>query len=51
MEMRGDADLREPPSQPLEIRVEISPAGEFAADADDFCFHIESRLASYTLSS
>ena len=30
---------REPPTEPLAVRIEVLAAGQFGADGDDFDFH------------
>src|SRR5262249_28505457 len=35
----GNADLRQPAAEPLAVRVEVLPAGQLAANGDDFRFH------------
>ena len=40
VEADGDADLGEPAAEPLAVGVEVLAAGEFAADGEDFGFHV-----------
>ena len=35
----GDADLGQPPAEPLAVGVEVLAAGQLAADGEDFGFH------------
>ena len=44
MPTHGDADFGQPLAQPLGVGIQVLPAGEFAADRDDFSFHKASGL-------